>query len=72
MAFYKASKPHSSFLGKKEFVPGTYQIKITRMEMNGRQKSLTAYVPIDKEGKNELQRRHFEGLPHRKPEYFVK
>lgn len=57
---------------RRDFVPGTYQIKITRMEENGRQKSLTAYVPMTKHGKAELLRRHFEGFPHKKPEYFVK
>lgn len=56
----------------REFVPGTYQIKITKMDESGRRKSLTAYVPASKHGKAELLRRHFEGHPHRKPEYFTK
>ncbi len=54
------------------FVPGTYQIKITRMDESGSRKSLTAYVPMTKQGKAELIRRHFEGIPHKRPEYFVK
>ncbi len=57
---------------QQEFVPGTYQIKITKMDESGRQKSMTAYVPMSKHGKEELVRRHFEGHPHKKPEYFVK
>lgn len=72
MASQHQARQHSSFLSKKEFVPGTYQIKITRMDSSGSKKSLTAYVPIDKCGQAELKRRHFEGFPHRKPEYFVK
>ncbi len=57
---------------EQEFVPGTYQIKITKMDEGGRRKSLTAYVPMSKHAKEELVRRHFEGHPHKKPEYFVK
>lgn len=63
---------HQSVMSKAGFVPGTYQIKITRMDESGRQKSLTAYVPMTKQGKAELVRRHYEGIPHKKPEYFVK
>ncbi len=72
MSSYKHSKCDDHSFSKKDFVPGTYQIVITRMEENGRKKSLTAYVPMNRHGRDELLRRHFEGHPHKKPEYFVK
>lgn len=69
-SFLKNQRGHQNL--SPDYVPGTYQIRITRVEDTGKQKSLTAYVPITPRGRKELIRRHFCGVPHRKPEYFMK
>ncbi len=72
MSSHRQARNEYHSFDRHDFVPGTYQIVITRMDESGGEKSLTAYVPMSEGGKAELMRRHFEGYPHKKPEYFVK
>jgi hypothetical protein len=53
-------------------IPGTYQIRVTRTKKSGDETCFTAYVPTNLQGLKELIRRHFRGIPGRKPEYFMR
>jgi|GEM_PF-2099893 len=57
----------------KFLIPGTYQIRISRVEEDGEEEFFTCYVPIHPKGLKELLRRRFLGvsLGKKKPEYFM-
>lgn len=61
-----------SFSREKASIPGTYKIQITREGKTGKQVCFTAYVPTSFQGIKELVKRQFEGVPGKRPEYFMK
>lgn len=55
-----------------KLIPGTYRIQITRVEDTGKERHFTAYVPTTPRGLKELVKRHFCGVPGRRPQYFMR
>jgi len=62
----------NSLTGGWPLIPGTYQIRITRVNDSGKQKHFIAYVPTSLGGVKELVKRQFCGIPQKYPAYFMK
>ncbi len=60
-------------ISRKDPIPGTYQIRITRIEEDGEQEFFTCYVPTHPKGLKELLRRRFLGVSftRKEPDYFM-